>query len=43
MSKLSEHIARSAAAALVTYLDLLAASGFLKIGLRATLHLENVR
>lgn len=42
MSKLSEKIARSASLALVTFLDLLAASGLVKIGLRTTLHLENV-
>lgn len=42
MSKLSEQIARSASKALVSFLDLLAASGFVKIGIRATLHLENV-
>lgn len=42
MSKLSEKIARSASIALVSFLDLLAASGYIKIGLRANLHLDNV-
>lgn len=43
ISKLAEQIARSAAMALVSYLDLLSASKFKRIGLRTTLALENVR
>lgn len=43
ISKLAEQIARSAAMALVSYLDLLSASKFRRIGLRTTLALENVR
>lgn len=43
MSKLSEKIAQSALTALVSYLDLLAASGLIKIGLRTTIHQENVK
>lgn len=42
MSKLSEQIAASASAALVAFVDLLAASDQRKIGLRATLHMDNV-
>lgn len=43
MSKLSEQIAAAAAKALVDFVDLLAASGQRKLGLRATLHMDNVR
>lgn len=42
LTKLSEQIARSVTKALLSYLDLLATSGFVKLGLRATLHTENV-
>lgn len=42
LTKLSEQIAKSVSKALLSYLDLLATSGFVKLGLRATLHTENV-
>ena len=42
MSKLSEQIAKSTCHALVSFLDLLAANGLHKIGLRVTLDPENV-
>lgn len=42
VTKLSEQIAKSVSKALLSYLDLLATNGFVKLGLRATLHTENV-
>lgn len=42
MSKLSEHIANSACTALVSFLDLLAANGMLKLAIRATLDPDQV-
>ena len=39
---MTEQIARSTSMALVPFLDLLAASKSTKIGLRATLHQDNV-
>lgn len=39
---MSEQIAKSVSRALLSYLELLATSGLVKIGLRATLHPENV-
>lgn len=42
MSKLAEHVARSACIALVTFLDLLAANGLVKLALRATLDPDQV-
>ncbi|XP_055372116.1 zinc finger FYVE domain-containing protein 9 isoform X2 [Condylostylus longicornis] len=42
ISKISEQIARSASTALVPLLDLLEASGCIKIALRVTLHQDNV-
>lgn len=43
ISKVSESIAKAACNALVKYLDLLASNNFYKIGIRITLHVENVR
>lgn len=42
MSKLSETLARSVCIALVSFLDLLAANGMLKIAVRATLDPDRV-
>ncbi|XP_037925366.1 LOW QUALITY PROTEIN: zinc finger FYVE domain-containing protein 9 [Hermetia illucens] len=42
VQKISEQIAKSASSALVSFLDLLAASGCVRIGLRVTLHQDNV-
>lgn len=42
MSKLSEQIARSASIALVTFLDLLAANGLVKLAIRTTLDTDHV-
>lgn len=42
MSKLSEQIARSASIALVTFLDLLAANGLVKLAIRTTLDPDQV-
>ncbi|XP_044742406.1 zinc finger FYVE domain-containing protein 16 [Chrysoperla carnea] len=42
ISKLSENISRSTCEALVKYLDLLATNNFTKVGIRVTLHSENV-
>lgn len=42
ISKLSESISKATCQALVKYLDLLATNSFLKIGIRTTLHVENV-
>lgn len=42
MSKLSEQIARSASIALVTFLDLLATNGLVKLAIRTTLDTDQV-
>ncbi|XP_066593554.1 zinc finger FYVE domain-containing protein 9 isoform X3 [Prorops nasuta] len=42
LNKISESIARATCAALVKLLDLLAAAGFTKIGVRTTIHPDNV-
>ncbi|XP_037951624.1 zinc finger FYVE domain-containing protein 9-like [Teleopsis dalmanni] len=42
ITRIAEQIARSTSMALVPFLDLLAASGSTKIGLRTTLHQDNV-
>lgn len=42
ISKLSENISRSTCEALVKYLDLLTTNNFTKVGIRVTLHSENV-
>lgn len=42
MSKVSEQIARSASIALVSFLDLLAANGLYKLGIRATIDNDQV-
>lgn len=42
INKLSESIARATCAALVKLLDLLATAGLTKIGVRTTIHPDNV-
>ena len=42
ISKISESIAKATCQALIKYLDLLSGNGFHKIGIRTTLHVENV-
>lgn len=42
ITRIAEQLARSASMALLPFLDLLAAAGINKIGLRATLDQENV-
>nr|XP_022906434.1 zinc finger FYVE domain-containing protein 9 [Onthophagus taurus] len=42
ISKISDNIAKATCTALVKYLDLLCSNNFFKIGIRATLHVENV-
>lgn len=42
ISRLSESIAKATCDALVKYLDLLIANNFQKIGIRVTLHVDNV-
>lgn len=42
MSKLSEQIARSVSCALVSFLDLLATNGMIKLAIRATLDQDQV-